>query len=275
MNLESTNEILAQTFSNSFTRFLESFISFIPSFIFGVLIVLIGWLIGGLVGKVGMQFVRIFKITPLLRNVGVDHFVEKAGFVFKPGVFVGKFLQWIIVVIALMGAFDLVGLSKVNTFLGRIIGYIPSLLVVVVILVIASTVAEILRKMVVQSAMAARVEFAGVLGSAVKWSVLVLAILASLFELGIAPTFIQTLFTGLVAAATLALGLSFGIGGYPHAQEFIGTLKKQFQKQNNPHHYEPLEKKKESVVDDVNEIDEDDLKRSLQKESDFEKGSRV
>ncbi len=265
MNFESTNDILAQTFSNSFTSFLENFIGFIPNFIFGVLIVLIGWLIGGLIGKAGSQLFRIFKISKALKNIGVDHFIERAGFVFKPGIFVEKFLQWLIVIVALMGAFDLMGLSQVNTFLGKIIGYIPSLLVVVLILIIASTVAEILRKMVARSAMAARVEFAGILGSIVKWSVLVLAILASLFELGIAPTFIQTIFTGFVVAVSLALGLSFGIGGYPHAQEFIGTIRKQFKKENHPDHYD-IKTPKNDIKEESSdaELDEDELKRSLQ-----------
>ena len=268
MNFESTNDFLTQTFSNSFTSFLESFISFIPNFIFGVLIVLVGWLLGGLIGKASLQMVRILKISKMLRSIGVDHFVERAGFTFRPGVFVGRFLQWLVVIISVMGALDIMGLAKVNAFLGKIIGYIPSLLVVVLILILASAVAEMLRKMVARSAMAARVEFAGLLGSVVKWSVLVLAILASLFELGIAPTFVQTLFTGFVVAVSLAVGLAFGIGGYPHAQEFIGALKKQFKKENSPDHYDIKRSKKEVKEETPEvEIDEEDLKRSLQDNS--------
>ena len=268
MNFESTNDLLTRTFSNSFTGFLENIITFIPNFIFGVLIVLIGWFIGGLIGKAGLQLVRILKVSKMLKNIGVDRLFERAGFVFKPGIFIGKFLQWLVVIIALMGAFDLMGLSKVNVFLSKVIGYIPSLFVVVFILVIASTVAEILRKMVVRSAMAARVEFAGVLGAIVKWAVLILAILASLFELGIAPTFIQTVFTGFVVSVSLALGLAFGIGGYPHAQEFIGALKKQFKRENDPDLYEIKTPKKAFVKkQEDEELDEEDLKRSLQKDS--------
>ena len=60
-----------------------------------------------------------------------------------------------------------------------------------------------------------------------KWSVLVFAFLAALLQLGIVPSLIQTLFTGFVAALTLAIGLSFGLGGKEVAAEFLGKLKKE------------------------------------------------
>ena len=51
------------------------------------------------------------------------------------------------------------------------------------------------------------------LGHVAKWSIWVFAILAALFQLGIAPALVQTLFMGIVVAAALATGLAFGLGG--------------------------------------------------------------
>lgn len=255
---------LQEVFSDSFTGFVETFINFIPNFVIAVLIVLIGWFIGGLIGKAIVQLVRITKLRNVLKNFGVDHAVQRLGVSFKPGYFLGKVGQWIIMIIALMAAFDLIGLSQVNDFLERIMGYIPRILVVVVILGIAAFVGEVLRKIVVRSAQAARVEFAGVFGSVIKWSVLILAILASLFELGIAATFIQTLFTGLIVALALALGLSFGIGGSSHAQEFIGSVRKQFKKDNDPDHYHHVSQKEEKQEVVEEQFSEEELKRDLQ-----------
>ena len=114
--------------------------------------------------------------------------------------------------------------------------------------------------------MAARVEFPGVVGSITKWTVLILAVLASLLELGIATVFIQTLFTGFVVAVALALGLSFGIGGYPHAQEFIGSVRRQFHEENNPEHYPEKNKPTEKDVKVVENLDDEELKRDLRRQ---------
>ena len=47
----------------------------------------------------------------------------------------------------------------------------------------------------------------------------------ALSHLGIAAAFSQTLFTGIVIAVSLALGLSFGLGGQEAASRFIERLR--------------------------------------------------
>jgi small-conductance mechanosensitive channel len=59
------------------------------------------------------------------------------------------------------------------------------------------------------------------LGNVTKWAIWVFAILVALSQLGIASDFIHTLFTGFVVALSLALGLSFGLGGQDAARNFI------------------------------------------------------
>jgi hypothetical protein len=46
-------------------------------------------------------------------------------------------------------------------------------------------------------------------------------LIVALAKLGIAPEFMQILFTGLVAALALALGLAFGLGGRDAAARTI------------------------------------------------------
>ena len=53
---------------------------------------------------------------------------------------------------------------------------------------------------------------ARMLGTVTSYLVMVVAILASISELGIAQAFITTLFTGFVASIAIALGLAFGLG---------------------------------------------------------------
>ncbi len=46
-------------------------------------------------------------------------------------------------------------------------------------------------------------------------------------QLGIAVGFIQTLFTGVVVALSLAFGLSFGLGGQEAASRYIEKLRQE------------------------------------------------
>ena len=66
----------------------------------------------------------------------------------------------------------------------------------------------------------------GLVSVVVKWSIWVFAILAILYQLGIARPFMETIFTGLVATLVISLGLSFGLGGKEVAAELLQDLKR-------------------------------------------------
>ena len=78
--------------------------------------------------------------------------------------------------------------------------------------------------MVAGSAKAASLHAAGFLGKVARWSIWIFAILAALAQLNVAAAFVQTLFTGVVIAASLAIGLAFGLGGQSSAARYLEHL---------------------------------------------------
>ena len=73
---------------------------------------------------------------------------------------------------------------------------------------------------------AANLVSANLLGVITKWAVVIFSLLVALNQLGIAQDIIKIVITGIVAAASIALGLSFGLGGQKHADDFILAMKK-------------------------------------------------
>jgi len=91
-------------------------------------------------------------------------------------------------------------------------------------LLVGGVVGDVLSRIVVASARSANLSQANFLGSVSKWAVWVFAVLVALSQMGIAGAFIQTIFTGLVVAISLALGLSFGLGGQNAAARAIDKI---------------------------------------------------
>jgi hypothetical protein len=223
MYLDTWSQVLTQSFQNLWV----GVINFVPNLVVAILIVIIGWAIGALLGRVVSQIVKSLKIDEALRKAGVEEFLNHGGINLNAGEFLGGLVKWFIMLVFLIAALDVLHLNQVNEFLRSILEYIPQVVVAVLILIAASIIGEVLRKIVMSSAAAAGVRSAGFLGSVTKWAIWVFAILVALSQLGIAAVLVNTLFTGFVVALSLALGLSFGLGGQEAAGRVLDRVGKE------------------------------------------------
>lgn len=223
MTINTWSEVLTLSFRNLWL----GVVGFVPNLIVAVLIVLIGWGIGSLFGRVVAQIVGALKIDEALRKAGVEDFLAKGGLSLNAGNFLGALLRWFIILVFLIGAFEVLHLSQVTVFLRDILNYLPQVIVAVLILIAAGIVADAMKKIVMSSAMTAEITSAGFLATVTKWVIWIFAILVALSQLGIAAGFVQTIFTGLVVALSLGLGLSFGLGGQEAAAHLIDKVRKE------------------------------------------------
>jgi len=228
MNLE----ILTIIFWNTMQEVARSAAVVGSQLIVAIIILILGWIIGAAISKIVEQLFKSIKIDKLLSSAGLEDLVAKAGIKLNSGKFIGELIKWFVIVVSLITAFDILGLSQVNAFLtGVVVGYIPNVIAAVLILLVAVVIAEVLRKAIVASAKAADIASYNFLGSVTKWAIWIFAVLAALFQLGIGATFIQTLFTGVIVALAIAVGLSFGLGGKEAAKDYIEKLKKEISKE--------------------------------------------
>ena len=202
-------------------------IAFLPKFIIALVIFIIGWIVGSILGRVVAQFFRAIKLDNMLKSVGTDTVMERAGFTLDSGKFFGTLVKWFFVVVFLVAAIDVLELVQVNLFLNQVVLlFLPRVIVAALILVVGALLAHTLSQIVAGGAKAAEVPAARFAGGVAKWAVWIFAILAALAQLGIAGPFAQTLFTGLVAMLALAGGLAFGLGGRDAASRYLESLRK-------------------------------------------------
>ena len=227
-----TLDIWTVILAGSFQKVLDGVLGVVPNLVVAIIVLILGWIIGAALSKIVEQIFKAIKLDKLLAASGLEDLVAKAGIKLNSGKFLGELVKWFVIVVFLVTAFDVLGLSQVNAFLvGVVAGYIPNVIAAVLILLVAVVIAEVLRKAVVVSAKAADIVSYNFLGSVTKWAIWIFAVLAALFQLGIGATFIQTLFTGVIVAMAIAVGLSFGLGGKDAAKDYIEKLKKEISKE--------------------------------------------
>lgn len=216
----------SQVLQLSFQSLWMGVVSFVPNLVVAIVIVILGWLIGALIGRAIWQVFRSIRIDEALRRAGFESFLRRGGLSLDTGAFIGGLVKWFIIVVFLVAAFDVLGLSQVNLFLQQVvIAYLPRVIAAALVLLIGGAIGDVSERVVVTAARTAEVRSAHFAGAVAKWGVWVFAILVALSQLGIAPAFSQTLFTGMVIAISLALGLSFGLGGQDAAGRFLERLR--------------------------------------------------
>ena len=200
-------------------------ILFIPNLIVAIVILAIGWAIGVAIGKAITHLIKVIKFDEALRRAGFESVIKRSGLNLNSGHFLGSLVKYFTIVVFLIASFDVLGLNQVTSFLQQVvIGYLPQLIIAVLILLVGAVVGDVLSRIVVASARTASLSQANFLGTVSRWAVWVFAILVALSQMGIAGAFIQTLFTGFVVAVSLALGLSFGLGGQAAAARSIERI---------------------------------------------------
>jgi len=222
--------MLLSNWGDIFTLSLKSlwggFIGFIPGLLGAVIIFLIGWLVGSVIGKAITQLVNVLKVDKLFDSAGANDFMNRAGLRLNVSGFIGGIVKWFIIIVFLMAALQIVGLTQVNDFLREaVLYYLPKVIIASLVLVIATILADAMKKLVRASAQAANVRSAKMLGSITLYAIWGFALIIALSELGIATAFMQILFTGFIAALAIALGLSFGLGGKDAAARVIENVR--------------------------------------------------
>lgn len=199
---------------------------FIPTLLAAIIIAAVGWIIGAIFFKLVSNLVKLAKLDTALKAAGFDKVVEKAGFKLDSGIFLGKLVEWFFIIVFLVAALDVLGLKQVTAFLSDVVlGYLPQVMVAALIILVAAVVAEAVQKIVTGAAKAANMKSVNFAGNIAKWAIWIFAILAAIMQLGIAVSFINTLFTGVVIAISLAIGLAFGLGGQDAAAKYIDQVK--------------------------------------------------
>lgn len=193
--------------------------SAIPKIIGFGLILIVGWFVASLIDRGLAAILRSIHFNDLSRRAGLTDFVERMGMNTDPAGMVGLVVKWFIRLIALVVAFDALGLPAVSDVLRQLLLWLPNVVVALVVLVIGGLAARALSNVVRGAASEAGLSNTNFLAKASATVVWAFAIVVAVNQLGIATELVNTLFMAVVGAVALGLGLAFGLGGRETAAE--------------------------------------------------------
>ena len=197
------------------------FFSAIPKILGFAVIVIVGWIIAALVEKAIAALLRTVKFNELAHRSGFADFVNKMGTNADSAGMVGSVVKWFVRLVALVVAFDALGLPAVSDVLRQLLLWLPNVVVALVVLVIAGLAAKSLGNIVRGAAAEAGLKKPDLLARLASGMVWAFGIVVAVNQTGIATALVNTLFMAVVGAAALAIGLAFGLGGRDTASQIV------------------------------------------------------
>ena len=203
----------------------QGVVRFIPALVGALLVFGVGWAFSVGVGKLVADVLKRLRFNHLVDRGSWKKAMDRADLRVDTAEFLGAIIKWVLVIVFLTAAVEILGLSNFSLFLQNVLAYLPNVVVAALIFVVAVIIADIVEKTLRAVVEGAQMGYGSVVGVIVRWSIWAFAIVAILLQLGVAPFLLQTLVTGVIAFLVVSGGLAFGLGGKDVAAEMLRDLK--------------------------------------------------
>src|SRR5213078_716309 len=199
---------------------------FFPRVLLAILILIVGWLLAKALRFASVKALRAVNFNVLTEKAGIDGFIRQGGGELDTTQILGLLIYWLAILAALMIAFNSMGLAYVTDLVGRVLLFVPRVIVAIVILAFGAYLARFVGAAVTTYCKNIALPDAPLLGRLAFWAILVFVVLVALDQLGLGDIIRQS-FLIILAAFALALALAFGIGGQKRAAEWLERWSRQ------------------------------------------------
>jgi hypothetical protein len=195
--------------------------AFMPRLALAIGVLFIGWLLAKAFRFSVVKALRALNFHVLTERAGVDGFLQQGGTEKDTTELIGWIAYALVILASLIVAFNSLGLSQVTDLLGRVMLFVPKLLVAMLVVVFGSYFARFAGNAVQSYCRSAEISDGDLLGRFMQYGVMVFVVLLAVDHLNIGGGLIQQTFLILLAGIVVALALSFGLGGRDRAAALI------------------------------------------------------
>ena len=194
--------------------------AFLPRLLLAIVILIIGWLVAKAVRFAIVKALRTINFNVVTEKAGIDHFLKQGGADIDTVRVLGSLSYWLVILAAMMIASNSLDLAYVTDLIGRVVLFVPKVMVAVVILVFGVYFARFVGAALTTYLRNIGVGEASLVGRLALYAIVVFVIMIALDQMGLGDI-IRQAFLIIVAAIALGLALAFGLGGQKRAAELI------------------------------------------------------
>ena len=202
--------------------FLDQLVGFLPNLVAVVAILVGGWIVARLIRTALTRLLRAVKADRLAERIQLAEMLAKGGIERTFSQLVAALAYWVVMLVVLVAALNALQLTATAELLQRLVGFLPTIVTAIVVLILGILAAGFLGATVRAVASNAGIVQAQVLGQFAQVIVIIFAVVVALQQVQV--QFVGDAFLIILAAISFALALAFGLGCRDLAGRWMSDL---------------------------------------------------
>ncbi|MFK7834164.1 MAG: hypothetical protein AB8B52_12900 [Winogradskyella sp.] len=195
-----------------------------PNIIGALIVLILGWIITKLIVKLIKKVLKLAKVSKLDAKINEIEIVEGKQLNFDTVKVVSKFVKWIMYIVLLITASDIMGLEIISEQVSALLAYLPQLFAALVIFMLGLLFANFVKNGLKSLFESMDMSGGKMISQIVFFLLLTFISITALNQAGIDTQIITNNINMIIAAFLLAFTIAFGLG----AREVVGKLLNSF-----------------------------------------------
>jgi len=201
--------------------FVRQAAEFLPRLAIALVIFIVGWILAKVVRFAIAKGLRAVNFHVVTQRAGLDGFFKQGGIRADTTEIIALIVYWLVILGALVVGFNSLGLVYVTDLLGRVVLFVPRVLVALLVLAFGAYFARFIANAVTAYCKNVHMQDADLLGRLAQYAILTFVILIALDQVNIGGDIVRQSFLIILAGVVFALALAFGLGGKEWAAELL------------------------------------------------------
>ncbi len=186
---------------------------FLPRLALAVVVLLLGWLLAKAMRFAIVRGLRAINFHVLSERAGIDGFLKQAGLEKDAVDILGILVFWLVIFASLVIGFNGLGLTYITDLAGKVVLFLPRLMVSLLIVAFGAYFARIVGDAVLTYCRQGGIQDAELLARLARYAIVVFIVVMALEEMDIGVDIVRYSFLIILSGVVLALALAFGFGG--------------------------------------------------------------
>ncbi len=199
-------------------------ITFLPDLIVATIFLLVGWLVASMIKRLLNKFLIKIGFNTFLDKLGLDTLLKKMEVSVTGSQVVASIVSTFFLLIFLLAALDIVGLTVLSGLIDTLVLFLPKLLASLAVLLSGFFVAQIVFNGVKIAAKNTGLDYGRSVAEVCRGIIIIITVSLSITQLDIDVSLLNNIMTVIIASVGLAAAISLGIGTKSMAQEIVAGV---------------------------------------------------